>query len=219
MRFVRAMRLTVVLFAVCILLAAAVSARPQDAQSQQDQSAADAAKRNREKKKASTKPAKVITNEDLDKGTFVPGQSGVNIGGPAQLETTPPSPEAVAKAEAADKAAEKAAADKDPGDDAQVVELKKQVAEAAKELDLLQREFALDSEAYYSKTDFASDKAGKAKLDGEQQQIAAKQQELDGLKVRLTAAQEAQKRRKAASTKPPAPVPNEQPANPQPPQP
>jgi hypothetical protein len=205
-----------VLLALGILFAVSLSAQPQDAQSQQNQSAAEAAKRNQEKKKSSPKPSKVITNDDLDKGPFVPGQSGVNIGGPPPAETTPP-PVRSAAAEASDKATGEAAAKKAADEDLQIVELKKQVAEVEKDLDLLRREFALDNEAYYSKGDFASDKAGKAKLDDEQQQIAAKQQELDGLKARLAALEEAHKGPKGAAKASP-PAQNEPPASPPPPQ-
>src|SRR2546423_1609391 len=107
------------------------------------------------------------------------------------------------------------AAKKAADDDAEAARLKAQVAEAEKQLDLLQREYALDSDAYYSKTNYASDTAGKAKLDGEKQQISDKQQELDRLKMRLAAVQELQSRRKPAqnATNPP-PASGEKPASP-----
>lgn len=219
MQFVISVRLSIAFLAAGMLFLDAPSLQSQDSQSQQNQSAAEAAKRNRERKKAETKAPKVVTNEDLDTGTYVPGQSGVNIGGPPQQESAPPPRQAVAAQEAADKAAEEAGTKKAPGDDAEIVELKKQVAEAEKDLDLMRRELALDSEAYYSKTDFASDKAGKAKLATEQEQIAAKQQEVDDLKARLNALQEEQKRRKAASKQTTTPAQNQQPANPATPQP
>jgi hypothetical protein len=47
------------------------------------------------------------------------------------------------------------------------------------DLDLLQRTYTLDSQMYYVKPDFASDTAGAAKLKEEQDQITAKQQEMD----------------------------------------
>lgn len=212
MRLISFARLTLASLTAALLLPHAVLAQQQDSQSQQNQSVADAARRAREKKKNATKSPKVITDDDLDKGNFIPGQSGVNVGGPPELETQPPSPQAVAAAEASDKASEEAAEKKAADEDAETAKLKEQVAEAEKQLDLLRREFALDSDAYYSKTDFANDKAGKAKLDDEQQQIAAKQQELDNLKIRLAALEELKSRRKPAAKKPAAPPQAEQPA-------
>jgi hypothetical protein len=47
------------------------------------------------------------------------------------------------------------------------------------DLDLLQRTYTLDSQMYYIKPDYASDTDGAAKLKDEQDQIAAKQQEMD----------------------------------------
>jgi hypothetical protein len=47
------------------------------------------------------------------------------------------------------------------------------------DLDLLQRTYTLDSQMYYVKPDFASDTAGAAKLKDEQDEITAKQQEMD----------------------------------------
>jgi hypothetical protein len=43
----------------------------------------------------------------------------------------------------------------------------------------------LDSDSYYSKTDFASDKEGQANLDAEAQQISDKKQAVDELKARV----------------------------------
>jgi len=185
----------------------------QNSQSQQDQSVADAARRSRDKKKSSSKSPKVITDDDLDRRNFTPGQEGLNVGSPPKSDSQPPDPAAVAAVEAADDAALKKATD----EDAQIAKLKDQVAQAEKDLDLLRREFTLDSDVYYSKPDFANDKAGKANLDREQQQIAAKQQELEALKTRLAALQETQSRRKPARPKA-APNQNQKPANPPSPQ-
>src|SRR3981081_576074 len=110
------MRLKTSLQAVAALLSAAIClptaawAQSQDAGSQQstsqNSSVADAARRSRDKKKNSAKSAKVITDEDLDRKTYKPGQDGLNVATAPQLETQPPSPAAVAAAEAADKASQ-----------------------------------------------------------------------------------------------------------------
>ena len=64
---------------------------------------------------------------------------------------------------------------------------KQQLAEAQKELDLLQRELSLEQDNVYSKPNSASDTAGKAKLDDLTQQLAGKQQTVETLKARLEA--------------------------------
>jgi multidrug resistance efflux pump len=62
---------------------------------------------------------------------------------------------------------------------------KKELAQAEHELDVTQRKAALDSDAYYSKPDFANDKDGKANLDAEAQQISEKKQAVETLKARV----------------------------------
>jgi len=66
-----------------------------------------------------------------------------------------------------------------------VTDLKKQLAEAQKDLDLLQRELALEQDNVYSKPDYTSNTAGLAKLADLKQQLTDKQQGLDALKARL----------------------------------
>jgi hypothetical protein len=47
--------------------------------------------------------------------------------------------------------------------------------------EVMQREFDLDQNAYYSKTNYAADTAGKAKLDAEAQQVHFLQSEIERL--------------------------------------
>ena len=56
------------------------------------------------------------------------------------------------------------------------------------ELKVMQREFDLDQNAYYSKTNYAADTAGKAKIDAEAQQVQYLQSEVERLKSQLTPA-------------------------------
>jgi hypothetical protein len=49
----------------------------------------------------------------------------------------------------------------------------------------MERKAVLDSDSYYSKTDYASDKGGKANLDAAAQQIGDKKQAADELKARV----------------------------------
>jgi len=193
------------LLGVGIFLPISALAQSQDAQSQQsasqDSSVADAARRNRDKKKnpsTSPKSAKVITDDDLDKRNFQPGQEGVNVGATPKLETEPPSAQAVAAAEASDKAAEQADAKDAAEQDAKIGKLKLQVTQAEKDLDLARRELSLDQDSYFANPNYGQDTAGKAKLENEKQQINDKEQELERLKARLAALEELKSHRKPA---------------------
>ncbi len=206
--------LLVMAVAACGLPASA--APRQDSKSEQDQSqaqsVADAARKARDKKKAATKSPKVITDDDLDKSIFKPGQ--LNVVGAPQPETEPPSEAAVATAEGTDQASEKEAAKKAAEEDAQIAQLKLQLTQAEKDLDLAQRELALDQDAYFSKPDYANDTAGKARLDSEKQQISDKQQEIEKLKTRLAALEELKSHRKASTRQAAPAAQSEKPATP-----
>jgi glucose/arabinose dehydrogenase len=159
------------------------------AQSQSDNtSVADAARRAREQKKNAAKPVRTVTNDDL-----------------------PPAPAAAAQpaAAASDQAtpdAENGAAAKSPGpaessassDDAAKgkVEIeaalkraKAELAQAQSELDVLQRKAALDSDAFYSQTDYARDADGKARLDANAQQVNDRKSRVEDLKAKIAVLQ------------------------------
>jgi hypothetical protein len=207
MQYGSSWRLSVPLVAACMLLLCS-AARSQDSQDQQAPSVADAARHAREQKKTAAKSSKVVTDEDMEAKNPKSGAEGLNVGAPAKLDSQPPSPAAVATAEVADQAAASAGTDsaKKTGESPEIARLKGQIAQAAKTLDLLQRELALDQDEYFSKPDYANDKAGKAKLDGQQRQINDKKEDLEGLKTRLAALQELEGRKKSApaETAPPA---------------
>ena len=183
-------RWCVVLAAVCVLPPFVAAARHQDSPSQQDSSVADAARRARERKQKAPKATKVITDEDLPAKNAsgpdtlntgvqsTPGSESTNLGEAGKSDAAAQGPE---DGQAAGKEAGKGQGEEDP----EVARLKEQAAQAEKELDLLNRELALDKEAYYSKADYSSDTAGKDKLDSEQRQISDKQQEVSALKARL----------------------------------
>lgn len=162
---------------------AAASVPVAFSQSQDSQSVAEAARRAREKKKNEIKPAKVITDETLEvkKGDV---QSAVaeepKIAGAPDTRGQP----ANAAANAA-KGDATSGADRDKKLKKELEALKEQLKQALDDLDLLQRENRLDQEAYYSKPDYASDPAGKQKLDDEQLQISDKRQEVERLKAKL----------------------------------
>jgi hypothetical protein len=197
MRYDRILRFGGALIAAgAALWSCAGAAYAQQAQAQQDQSVADAARQARAaKKNAAAKPARVISDEDIDVKSMKPGAEGLNVGSAPRSDAVPPSPAAVAAVEAADAAA--AAAENNPqakaGESPEIARAKQEVAELEKQLNLLQRGFALDQDSYYSKPDYAADRDGKAKLDAEQQHNRDKQQELDRAKARLAELKEAWK--------------------------
>ena len=217
------LRVILAFLSVAIGLPAAVRAQSQDASQQsssQDSSVANAARRNREKKKNpsdSSKSPKVITDDDLDRKNFKPGQEGLNVGASPMMETQPPSAKAVAAAEAADEAPEKAAKDA-AEQDAKLEKLKLEITEAEKGLDLAQRQLALDQDSYLSNPDHVHDAGGKAKLNDEKQGISDRQQEIERLKLRLSTLEELKSRRKPVRTQA-APPPQTENAPGTPPQP
>jgi hypothetical protein len=175
--------------ALPVVLAAALLPAAAFAQSQDTQSVAEAARRAREKKKNPEKPAKVITDETLDvkKGDV---QSAT-----AEQLRIPGSPETPAQPAPGDASTNpNAQGSKNPsGDEKERAALKERVAlkekikAAQSDLDLLQREYQLDQDSFYSSPDYAKNTSGKEKLDAMKRQISEKQQELDQLKARLAA--------------------------------
>jgi hypothetical protein len=175
--------------ALPVFLASALLPVSAIAQSQDSQSVAEAARKARAKKKNSEKPAKVITDDTLDvkKGDIQSAAAEEpRIPGSAQ-------PSAEGSANAPAQGSKNASNDeKARGVLKERVALKEKIKIVQSDLDLLQREYQLDHDAYYSKVDYANDTAGKEKLDAEKQQIDAKQQELDKLKAELAALPESQ---------------------------
>jgi hypothetical protein len=191
------LRFTATALAACGLL---ILARPGGGQDSQAQSVADAARRARQDKKTSkptSRASKVITDDDLS--STAKSAEGVNVGAPPKLETQPPSESVVAATEAADQVTDSGKADVKKSDDPEVTKAKEDLAKASKELDLLQRELALDQDTFYSNTDYVHDKAGQAKLANERQQINVKQQEVSALKAHLQEL-EAKKKPSASSS-------------------
>lgn len=162
------------------------------AQSQGDNaSVADAARRAREQKRATHKPARTLTNDDVPAAPAQPAQPVEAATGAAETpdadqaqasgESTapakaPPTVRPVGEPDA--KRAEREAALK---------RAKADLAEAQGQLDVLQRKAALDSDTFYSKTGYASDSEGKARLDAEAQQISDKKSQVDDLKAKVVA--------------------------------
>jgi hypothetical protein len=196
----------VVLVSLAIGLPAAMRAQSQDASPQsssQDSSVANAARRSHDKKKNpsnSSKSTKVITDDDLDRRNFQPGQEGLNVGASPMMETQPPSAKAVAAAEAADEASEQQALKDAAEQDSKLERLKLEITEAENGLDLAQRQLALDQDSFLSNPDHVHDAAGKAKLNDEKQDINDRQGKIEQLKSRVAALEELKSRRKTVRT-------------------
>lgn len=204
--------LSVAQLTLCLVLASFAVAHPQDAQTQQGQSIADAARQSREQKKNAAKQARVISNEDLDLEYFKRGQEGFDFGLPAKTTTEEPSVNAVAATDAAgsasipadkeagtkDKSAEEAAAE-----GAEITKLKEKIKETEEKLKWQQREFALDQDTVYSNPNYTDLQTGKARLNSEQQAINDRQQEIEGLKATLAELEEHRKQAVPPATTPP----------------
>ena len=153
------------------------------AQSQDTQSVAEAARRARAQKKNSEKPTNVITDENLNvkKGDV---QSAA-----AEQLRIPGSPETPAQPAGGAANAPAQSSKTSSQDDARKerAALKEKMKETLSDLDLLQREYQLDQDSFYSSPDYAKNTAGKQKLDALKQQISDKHQELEQLRAKLAA--------------------------------
>ena len=144
-------------------------------------SLAAAAKQAREAKKDQPKPARVWNDDTIPKSNAaisVVGQTPDDNGGAA---AAPGDAAAAPPAAAANGAGGGAAAGggNRKALEGSIANAKERLATIKVDLDLLQRTYTLDSQMYYIKPDYASDTDGAAKLKDEQDQIAAKQQEMD----------------------------------------
>jgi uncharacterized coiled-coil protein SlyX len=154
------------------------------AQSGQETSVAEAARKAREQKKTSAKPSTVITNDTLKPATPATVQQ-------AAVAESKPGTDATAASGATTEATTAAQPAKGPTEGqiaekkAKIEALKQEIADKAKEVDLQQRALALANESYYSRPDFSKDPDGKAKLNAIESDLAQKQSELAQLKAKL----------------------------------
>jgi hypothetical protein len=136
-------------------------------------------------KKENAKPARTITNDDLPTGPAGDVANGAVSPAPAANGDEAAMPAANAGGEKKPAADDEQAKQKKAEYAAALERGKKQLATALGELDIMQRKLALDSDSYYSKTDYASDKDGKVNLDEEAQQINEKKEAVEQLKARV----------------------------------
>ncbi|MFZ3217170.1 MAG: hypothetical protein WA192_14025 [Candidatus Acidiferrales bacterium] len=150
-------------------------------------SLAAAAKQARDAKKDQAKPARVWDNDSVPKADAAISVVGQ---GPAQADRDNPAAatddnaNATAPAGDGSNAATDGSAPAAPGPgraalDGDIANAKEKLSTIKVDLDLLQRTYTLDAQMYYGKPDYSTDTDGAAKLKDEQDQIAAKQQEMD----------------------------------------
>lgn len=159
------------------------------------ESIADAARNSRDHKSNSTNHPKIITNDDL--GSQYPTASssinGAEAPNPPVADCDNPDAERLktdllaAQGEQEEKIASLTRASRIACDSPKDAEIQTELDHAEQELSLLHREFALDQNVYYSKTNYAQDASGKARIDAEQQQIQSLQSEIERLKYELAA--------------------------------
>jgi len=151
------------------------------AQSQQPQSQdslAEAARKAREQKKSEPKPAKVITNDDLERGAKPPAVA------PSPSAATTPAPPSQAEAQTESSGPE------EKGEQywrKKFADAHAELARAEKELDILQREWERDLKQYYPDPQKAMQQQFDRKdLNDHTAQIEAKKKDIENLKQQLS---------------------------------
>jgi hypothetical protein len=126
----------------------------------------------------------VISGHDLDLQYFQPGNSGLDVGSPPLLDAEPPAPERVAEVELEEQIVYLRKALRIACVPPEAAGIQIAIYRAEDELNLLQRQFALDQDDYYS-VPATEGLGGNPQLDAEQQQIQELQAEIDRLKIAL----------------------------------
>src|SRR5438128_3098214 len=168
----------------CVLLTGLSGATLAQSQGDSAPSIAHVSRRARERKKTAAKPVRTITNDDMPSAPVSVANSAEAQVNPAKAEDNAAATSDANQAQTAPVNDEKTG-EKNAENAAALERAKKELAQAEHELDVAQRKAALDSDAYYSKPDFANDKDGKANLDAEAQQISDKKQAVETLKARV----------------------------------
>ena len=184
--------------AILILFQVAPAAAQPQQQQDDSTSIADAARRSRELKKEQPKSAKVWDNDTIPtkpgdvsvigqapataasddsaaKSADDDAKAADKTGTPAPTPVTP----AVERAEASETAQKIAAIQAD------LAAAKSHLQSVKADLDILQRTFVLDSQMYYSKPNYVADKDGAAKIEGEKDEVDAKQQEVADAQMKV----------------------------------
>jgi hypothetical protein len=128
----------------------------------------------------------VVSDNDLDPQYFTPGNSGFNVGAPPLLDTQPPAPARVTEVELQERIDVLTKTLRVACEPAEAARIHVAIYQAEEQLNLLQRQYALDQDDYYSKP-VTEQIGGNPQLDAERQQIDELQSQIDGLKAELAA--------------------------------
>lgn len=170
--------------ALAIVVSREAMANQQDSQIQQSESVVEAAHRSRELKEHTANPARVITNDDLERDHRKPAQEDITGRVLTPTQTDSPNVSAVTATEASGQRAisggngsglgnyesEEAAAEA-----AEIARLQAQLAAAEDDLNWQQRQLLLEQNTIYSNPAYTTTHVGKAQLDAAKLQIEQKQ--------------------------------------------
>jgi hypothetical protein len=126
----------------------------------------------------------VVSDNDVDLQYFQPGNSGLDVGTPPLFDSEPPAPERVTAVQVEERIVYLRKALRIACEPPEAAQIQVAIYQAEDELNLLQRQFALDQDDYYS-VPVTERLGGNPQLDAEQQQIEELQAEIDRLKAAL----------------------------------
>jgi hypothetical protein len=129
----------------------------------------------------------VISDNDLDLQYYQQGNSGLNVGSLPTLESQPEAPARVTEVTLDARIASLKKALLIACESPEKASIQRKLDGIEEQLKWAQRQFALDQSAFYINPNYATDTAGKARLDAEQQYIDALQSEKDLLSDQLAA--------------------------------
>jgi len=129
----------------------------------------------------------VISGPNLDLRNLKSGRSGLDVGGPPLLEAKPPIPARMTEVNLEEKIASLKRALRIACDSPEDAGIQTRLDQAEQDLSILQRQLSVDQDAYYSRTNYAADTAGKARLDADLQRSQYLQSEIERLKGELAA--------------------------------
>ena len=176
------------LLALCVLPGTA--AGQSEGPGQGDDSVAGAARRAREQKK-NAKPVRTLTNDDLPAAATAAeakpatAPSDQMKADQAHQDQSKAGEKTEKGTAATNEAAKERRAEKKARVEAALKQAKTDLAQSEGELNVLQRKEALDSDSYYSKTDYRDDTAGKATLDQDGQDISDKKAQVETIKSKI----------------------------------
>jgi hypothetical protein len=133
----------------------------------------------------------VVSGGNLDLQYFKPGNSGFNVGAPPLLNTQPPPPARIAEFELQERIDKLQKALRLSCEPPGAARIQSAIDDLEQELNLLQRQFALDQEDYYSRP-VTERYGGNPQLEAQRQQIRALQAQIQNLREQLAALMPAQ---------------------------